>query len=148
MIVEGVHGSMKVGSDHSMDSCPIRTQGKSTDLIHETMERSNPWTNKQTNQQNLNFAEQSEKIFQFVSSLLCQDGEIFAKKVSQFFSRRGIIMPQSRIIYVVQMSRAHPVISMNKILSSGLSTSAYRIPTPLLEYFIKPNRAWVHNKQS
>ena len=48
MIVEVVHGLMKVGSDHSMDSCPISTQGNSadTDLICEAMERSNPWTNK------------------------------------------------------------------------------------------------------
>ena len=48
MIVEGVHGLMKVGSDHSMDSCPISTQGNSAnmDLIREAMERSNPWTNK------------------------------------------------------------------------------------------------------
>ena len=49
MIVEGVHGSMKVGSDNSMDSCPINTQGNSAnaDSICEAMEQSNPWTNKQ-----------------------------------------------------------------------------------------------------
>ena len=44
MIVEGVRGSGKVGSDHSMDSCPISAQGNSanTDLIREAMEQSNP----------------------------------------------------------------------------------------------------------
>ena len=69
----------------------------------------------------------------FNSSVLCfaKMGKFLPRRSPNFFSRRGIIMPQSRIIYVVQMSRAHPVISMNKILSSGLSTSAYRILTPL-----------------
>ena len=49
MIVEGVYGSVKVGSDNSMDLCPIGTQGTSTntDSIREAMEQSNPWTNKQ-----------------------------------------------------------------------------------------------------
>ena len=39
MIVEGVYGSVKVGSDNSMDSCPIGTQGTSTntDSIREAM---------------------------------------------------------------------------------------------------------------
>ena len=39
---------VKVGSDHSMDLCPISTQGitANTDSIREAMERSNPWTNK------------------------------------------------------------------------------------------------------
>ena len=51
MSVEGVHGSLKVGSDHSMDSCPISIQGNSTsmDSICEATEGSNPRTNKQTN---------------------------------------------------------------------------------------------------
>ena len=44
MIVEGVHGSGKVGSDHSMDLCPISIKGNSanTDSINAAMERSNP----------------------------------------------------------------------------------------------------------
>ena len=47
IIVEGVQGLVKVGSDHSIDSCPISTQGNSanTDWIHEALKRSNPWTN-------------------------------------------------------------------------------------------------------
>ena len=32
-----MHGSMKVSSDHSMDWCPISTQG----TIHEAIERTN-----------------------------------------------------------------------------------------------------------
>ena len=47
MIVEGVQGLVKVGSDRSMNSCPISTQGNSanTDSIREAMDESDPWTN-------------------------------------------------------------------------------------------------------
>ena len=78
MIMEGVHGSGKVGSDHSMDSCPISTQENSAnmDLICEAMEHSNPWTNRQRENQKAQMKP--------------------TKEVCRFFTQQAILDRQSR----------------------------------------------------